>query len=450
MYEKKINSLISGLQNGTYRIGVWGTGYIGCSTMAAFARKGIRSIGVDTNVVRVEKINSGKVIARNFEQFLGCKLKPLVAKGMMRATNDWKELLRDDIVVHFIAVPTEKNGLENFDALIDVFRKLTQLRQVKTKMPHLVIIESTLTPNVLRGMLQKHLHKKGFLIGKDILVGAAPRRDWFISPDKSLETLPRVMGGSTAFTTKLMGAVLALVCTHVVEAEDHLHAALVKCVENAFRCVNISLANQLAFAYPHMDIVKVLEMAGTKWNMGTYTPSFGIGGYCIPLAPQYLIHDSHYPDELSICKEALKAVRHHPEKVVEQLVKQKVKRVGILGGCYKRDIPVHVLSPALAIIRELKKRKISVKLCDEYMSHDPHIAQKECGNITFFDFPRGLAEFDALLIVADHEQFRTAKIQTIKRYLTGCKIIYDGTGMWQHVPWKKGLAYHRIGSKDWI
>ena len=67
----------------------------------------------------------------------------------------------------------------------------------------LVIIESTLTPNTAEDIIIPALEGKGLKVGKDILLGVAPRRDWFISPEKSLKTLPRVVGGTTPETTAL-------------------------------------------------------------------------------------------------------------------------------------------------------------------------------------------------------------------------------------------------------
>lgn len=45
------------------KIAVWGTGYIGLSTMMYFAKKGVTSIGFDIDLKKVKQIN--KAIEKN-------------------------------------------------------------------------------------------------------------------------------------------------------------------------------------------------------------------------------------------------------------------------------------------------------------------------------------------------------------------------------------------------
>ena len=52
---------------------------------------------------------------------------------------------------------------------------------------------------------------------------------------------------------------------------------MVKSVENAYRHMDITLANQLSLAFPGDNIREVLKLVGTKWNLETFHPGIGAG-----------------------------------------------------------------------------------------------------------------------------------------------------------------------------
>ncbi len=436
------------LRNGEKTIGIWGIGYIGYSSMAHFASRGVRCLGTDIDADKVDRINKGILPIHNIEYWLGFDTKPLVTSGMMRATTDWQQLISEDFPVHLICIPTEKDDVPYDGILVDVLEKLSTFGKVSMEFPPLIIIESTLTPNTTEKTIIPAFEKKGLKVGKDILVGVAPRRDWFISPEKSLKNLPRVVGGTTPETTALMGEVLGIVCDTILPARDHRHAELVKSIENAYRHVEITLANQLSLAYPDIDMREVLALVGTKWNIGTYHPSFGTGGYCIPLSSQYVLSGTRHAGKLSILHSAVDTDRALPAMVAESLMKRGARKVGILGLAYKGDLKVHTLSPTLRIVSHLKQKGIAVKV------HDPYYTEAEikqlCGAETF-RFPDDLGQFDTILIVADHRDYQAISQHQVLSRLKNCRLILDNTGIWQGFGFARaGIEYHLAGTTNWL
>lgn len=443
-----MTSLREQLKQGTKRVGIWGLGYLGFSSMAHFAGNGVSCIGTDPLEERVEDVNRGRTTIPNLDMWLGFDTQPLAQAGLMRATTDWKELVTEDVAVHLIAVPTEHMGEPYDEPLRDVMEKLVHYRQLSIEMSPLIIVESTLTPRKVDELVIPMLETGGLRVGHDVLVGVAPRRDWFISPEKTLQTLPRVIGGTTPETTALMAEVLGIVSDHILRASDHRHAELVKSVENAYRHMDIALANQLSLAYPGLDVREVLRLVGTKWNMETYYPSFGTGGYCIPLAPQYVLEGARRPDELSLLKVALEADRAQPFRVARSLVRRGVERVGILGFAYKGNLKVHTLTPTLPILGELWRAGVVAKV------HDPYFTLEElrryCDpSVETFPFPEGLREFDAILIVADHTHYRLTKPRQVLEHLTRCWLVLDNVGVWRDFP-LNGIEYHVAGDRGWL
>lgn len=436
------------LLSGRKKIAVWGTGFIGFTTMANFAHDGVKCIGYDVDKKKIADMNSGRIPIENLEYWLGFEIKKLVESGLMKATLKWEELMDENVAVHFVCIPTEMAGEPYDDILIDVIKKLTKLKGVKNEEPPLIIVESTLTPGRSDKIVMPIFREAGVAVGKDILYGVAPRRDWFISPEKSLKKLPRVFGGTTKETTERMMEALSVVCENLVPAPDHKHAEMVKSIENAYRHMDITLANQLSLAYPNMDMTTILRLVGTKWNIGTYHPSFGTGGYCIPLSSQYVLLGAERPESLTILKETVDFDRKQPERVAENIVKRGIKKVGILGLSYKGDIKVFILSPAMKISKKLKELGVDVKINDPYYS--PQEIEKIAG-VKSFDFPSGLSEFEAVLIVADHQHYKFTPHDAILGALKNCRLVLDNTEIWSDIDFKgKGIEYHVAGDAGWL
>jgi len=443
-----LDSLRKQLLAGHRKLAVWGTGYIGFSTMANFAAEGVICVGTDISDSIVSSINDGRIPVPNMEYWLGFDIGYLVTSAMMKATTDWKTLLQPEFAVHMIAIPTEKSDKPWDGALQDVVTKIAT--NVKgRKDPPLVIIESTLTPNKTDNLVIPIFEKNGLKVGKDIFLGVAPRRDWFISPEKNLKTLPRIVGGSTPQTTQLMIDVLGIVCNRLIPAPDHKHAEIVKSIENAFRHAEITLANQLSLAYPSLNMTEVLKLVGTKWNVNVYHPSFGTGGYCIPLSSKYVLEGAERPNFLTILKETISTDEQLPGIVADRIADSGLRNVGILGLSYKGDLKVHVLSPTIGIARRLIERGINVKINDPYYTNDEI---KKLTGAESFPFPEGLSEFECVLIVAGHRLYRAIPERELMKHLTKCKLIIDNLEeAWRHFDWTPtGMKYLAAGDSNWL
>ncbi len=430
------------LIDGKATLGIWGCGYIGLTSMINFANEGIGCVGYDVDKKVVDSLINQYIPIPNLERWLGFDVKPLF--GIMKFTTDWQDMLADDIKVHLIAVPTEKNGEPWDEPLRDVVVKIAK-RKFSKGIPTLVIIESTLTPGMFEDIVIKTLGDRC-----DIMVGLAPRRDWFDSPEKNLRTLTRVVGGTNQESTDTIKDVLSIVCNHLIAVPDVHVVEMVKSVENSILHICATYACQLASAYPDIDVAEVLRLASTHWRIPLYYPSVGTGGYCIPVSSKYVKEGASHPEFLGITKETLRSDSNQPYYIAD-IMAQKTRggSIGILGLSYKRDLRVHTLSPVLKIVEALKELKVSVKVFDPYYSNED--MQNICG-VDSFTYPEGLSAFRGLIIVPPHRMFSQTPKNVLFNYLRKGQTILDNEGVWEK--WRndfigKGINYHRVGDKGW-
>jgi nucleotide sugar dehydrogenase len=432
------------LKSKKFKIAVWGTGYIGLSTMVYFSKKNIKCVGYDVDKKKVNSINSGVIPLKDLEKWFGFDIKTLVKKNYLKATSNFKDLISKDFIAHFIAVPTEKNGKPYYKPLMNVLNNISKIIDTKINIPPLIIVESTLAPKVSDKKILPFLKRKNFEIGKNILFSVAPRRDWFIEGNKNLENLDRVYGSTDDYSSKATKDVLSIVCKKLHSASSYKVSEMVKSIENAYRHMDITLANQLSVAFPNDNIREVLKLVGTKWNIETFHPGIGSGGYCIPLSSRYVLSQVRDKKKLTLLRETVKTDDKMGLTISNSIVKKKLKRIGILGLSYKGDLKVSVLSKVIPLIKSLKKKKLSVKLFDPYFTKEEI---KKATGVETFKFPNQLTKFDCIIVTVNHKQFRILP-NYLRRYLNNCKLIIDHEGAWEN--YNLGEKYHLTGDRGWL
>jgi nucleotide sugar dehydrogenase len=417
--------------------------------MAYYARRGINCIGYDIARDVVESINSGKIPFANLEHWLGFSIEPLVSNGLIRATSDVGEILDDnDSSVHFVAIPTERNGKPWDGALLDVSKKLSAK---KVDGRNLIIIESTLAPGQCDEILVGTLRRSGRKIPKEFLVAVAPRRDWFDNPGLNVHTIPRVVGGLDEESRRAAVDVLGIICSKIVPVSNHRVAELVKSTENSFRALNIAFANALSRSYPDVDVNELINAAATKWNYIAHYPGIGTGGYCIPLAPKYLLEGASNKGNQLDFLAMINTVNESQTDFVADLVARALpgSRVGILGLSYKRNLKVHVLSPSLPLARRLQQKGKEVLIHDPFYSADEI---KQISRVETFIYPNDLTNFDAVIVAVPHSEYTETPVPTLTRSLRRETLVIDAEGAWDSYRQffkKKGIDYRRVGDAGW-
>lgn len=431
-------NIINDIYQNSIHIAIWGCGYIGLTTAISYALQGIKSCVYDIDKKKIADMQKGKNPIPNLEYWCGTDLQKVFKSNQILFTSDIADVA--NCTIHFIAVPTEKDMEPYFEPLMQVLNNIVAISQ-KNNVLNYIIIESTLTPGTLEKKIIPFLHRHNIDVGHNIILAIAPRRDWFISQSKNLKELPRIISTYNNQKIDVITSILSIICNNLIISNDYKAAEMTKSVENTFRYIEITLANQLLLAYPEIDVGEVLRLCSTKWNMGEYFCSFGIGGYCVPLAAKYLIQGSEYNNALSIVKQANEFNQNYTQYIYDFYELKKYKNIGILGLSYKENIKVCKGSPTIALSKLLLNLGKMVKVNDPYYGSDEIKKTTGCDELKL----NSNGELDCIIVMVAHDEYKLLDIgQIVKKYKI--QIIIDQPGIWNKYEWKDtSTKYQQVG-----
>lgn len=428
------------MYQGEISIAIWGCGYIGLTTAINFAINGINSYAYDIDINKINQLNKGENPIPNLEYWCGTNLNKVLKSKKIKFVSDIYYL--ENCSIHFIAIPTEKNMRPYYGALMEVLSDIIDIVKNNKKINY-IIIESTLTPGTFDKIIIPYLKRNNVEIGDDVILAVAPRRDWFVSQEKNLSNLPRVMATYKNYKRKEVKEILSIICKKIIISNNYKSVEMMKSVENTFRYIEITLANQLFLAYPDENINEVLNLCSTKWNMQEYYCSFGIGGYCVPLAAQYLIEGSIGDESLSIVRQAQKFNMEYLDRLVDFYNLKRFSKIGILGLSYKENIKVFQGSPTIKLCEILLQNNIEVKVNDPYYSSDEIMKYTRCNKM---DIGVNMNELECIIVMVAHEEYKLSDINKLINKNSKIKMVIDQSGVWSNYEWEnKKIIYKQVG-----
>ena len=364
--------LESKISEGRATIGVIGLGYVGLPLVRAFTGAGFKVVGFDIDPKKVKQLEAGRSYIRHIP---GSLIRDLVKGGLFSATTDFKKLKDVDCIV--ICVPTPLS--ETRDPDLSYIVQTGESIRDNLRKGQLVVLESTTYPGTTDDVLKPLLEESGLTCGRDFALAFSPEREDPGNKDFRTETIPKVVGGTEAISSRLAVALYAKVISQVVRVRGTREAEASKILENTYRAVNIALVNELKMLFDRMDVDvwEVIEAAATKpFGFQKFTPGPGLGGHCIPIDPFYLSWIARkYGLSTRFIELAGEVNTGMPRWVVNKVVLAlnergiaiKGARVLMLGVAYKPDIGDYRESPSLELIDLLKAHGAKVSYNDPYV-----------------------------------------------------------------------------------
>ncbi len=413
-----MQDIIKKWQAKTASVAIIGLGYVGLPLALAFAKAGVKTIGIDKDESKIISLKQGK-------SYLHHIAGKDVVHDNFSFTDDFGVVEKVDGIIICVPTPLQENNEPDLSFIHDSLDGLMPYLQ----KGQVLALESTTYPGTTDEEISSRLKDKGFEVGKDFYLVYSPEREDPGNKDFSTSTIPKILGGCTTACGEVGMAMYNVAIAKMVKVKDAKTAEMAKLLENIYRSVNIGLVNEMKQISDAMgiDIFDVIRAADTKpFGFKAFYPGPGVGGHCIAVDPYYLTWKArHYGVETRFIELAGEINESMPEYVVNILsgtlqdLKKPLKgsKIFILGVSYKKNIGDLREAPALEVIHLLQEAGAEV------IYSDPYIAKLGQFGLVHTDCDKGEVESaDAVLIISDHDDF---DYDMVKQY---AKLIIDSRG----------------------
>ncbi|MFX0142303.1 MAG: UDP binding domain-containing protein, partial [Candidatus Hodarchaeota archaeon] len=237
-------------------------------------------------------------------------------------------------------------------------------------------------------------------------------------------------------------------------------AELTKCIENAYRDVNIAFANEMALLSEDFgrNIFEIIKLINQREDRMMHYPGSGVGGHCLTKDPWLLLYGydkyakSKNKSKIKIITDSRSLNDYMPKHMVE-LMEDTLEEVGklvdnikvvLLGVSYKANTDDTRNTPTEHIVKTLTNKYHSHNII--YTAHDPYVKPKDY-NLTEFttDFNEAVSEADVLIFATNHKQYYEIDLDDLKKRVR-TPIIIDGRDIFNKKRVEsKGFIYRKVG-----
>ena len=401
------------------KIAIIGLGYVGLPLAVGFSRK-FKVIGYDYNAARVELLKKG-IDSNNI------KKKGFLLNKNLFFTNNCNEISKCNVFIITVPTPVYKNNLPDLRNLISAIDTVAKY----LKFADTVILESTVYPGFTDEVLIPILEKKTkFKINVDFYAGYSPER---INPGdnmKNLESIVKITSGSNQKSTQFIDKLYRTIITAgTFKVSSIKIAEAAKVIENTQRDLNIAYVNELTIIFRKMnlDVNKILEAAGTKWNFLNFRPGL-VGGHCISVDPFYLTYQSKkygYNPKFILSGRAIN--EYMPTYIYKEIKKillyKRFNNPKILfcGLTFKENVSDIRNSKSLTLLKYLKKLSNKIECYDPHTNYNDFL-QKD--KINIIKEPKK-NYYDLVILTVAHDYFKELGINFFKKSAKKKHLIFD-------------------------
>ena len=404
------------------KIAIIGLGFVGLSLCSVLASKGIRTIGIDSDIRKCSKIAEG--IPTFFEPNLEKTLKKALKRKLI-VTNKLSTINDCDFIFVTVGTPQKKNGDIDLSMIKTVTGDIGKLLS-KNKRKPIILIKSTVIPgtmkNVVLPILERNSKKKA---GKDFGLISNPE---FLQESRAIHDTIKphvvVLGGyRTKFMRKTEKFFSRFNPNVPIIITNHQTAEMIKYANNSFLSTKISFINQIANicqGIPDTNIDDVANTIGLDPRIGNLflNAGPGYGGSCLPKDIKAIINLSSKLGVNPTLLTAVEKINKQQISNIVELVKQNIgkirgKKLTVLGVAFKPG--TDDIRDSVGI--ELAKRLL--KLGAKITIHDPKALENArkifCDNTKYVkSVSSALKDCQCAIIMTQWKEYERINNKTIK------------------------------------
>ena len=425
--------LLEKIEKKELKVGVVGLGYVGLPLAVEKAKVGFKTIGFDIQKQKVDMVNEGH---NYIGDVVDSDLKMLTETGMLRATSDFSFVKDVDFIAICVPTPLDEHQEPDISYVKSSSEEISKYLKKET----IVVLESTTYPGTTEELIRPILEQgSGLKCGEDFYLGFSPER---VDPSNLIyktKNTPKVVGGIGSDATEVIAAMYrAVLESEVYTVSSPAVAEMEKILENTYRNINIGLVNELSRLCNEMGISiwEVIDAAKSKpYGFQAFYPGPGLGGHCIPLDPYYLTWKAReYGFHTTLIENSMVINDSQPEYCVERamriLNRQKKAingaKVLMLGVAYKQNIDDYRESPAIRVMKELKRVGADVSYYDPWVKEFRNMYGQSGKSIPELT-PEILQAFDLVMITCAHSN---VDYELVQKY---AKTIFDTKNVMKNV-----------------
>ena len=344
---------------------VYGLGYVGTVTAALMADFGHQVIGIDSNLSKVEIINSGESPVS--EPGLGEIVKRQVTKGNLKAYTKAPYNFDPDVVLICVGTPSIGDGKVDDSQVRSV---IEDIRNIKgTSISNAVVLNrSTCTPDT-------HIWAQQYLMDNNMLFTYEVHPEFLREGMalKDFQSPALLLYGSDEehkFFTELSKRLYPTIKSDIY-VTGIKEASLAKYASNAFHAAKVTFANEIGTLAKEIgadsrNVLDILVSDNVLNISGAYLkPGMPFGGSCLPkdlIALQGISRANQIDSPMiSSLNESNKI---QLDRVAKRVLESKPKVVTFLGISFKENTDDLRESPLLALAVKLKEQGVQVKIYD--------------------------------------------------------------------------------------
>ncbi len=332
-----------------------GLGHIGLPLGLLFASKNKKVVLYDVNKKNINILKNKKMpfMEKDGQLFLNKYFDNITP------SSDPTYIAKTKVIIICIGtlVKNSKPELKKF------LKNISKIKKYINKN-HTIIIRSSIYPGTCDKI-------KKIFNGLNNNISYCPERVVQGKTLKELPKLPQIISGINQNSINSSKKIFNLICKKTI-VTSILEAELIKLFSNAWRYINFSISNQFYMICEkyniNFDQLRNKMIKGYERNKDIPKAGFAAGPCLFKDTAQL---NSFLKNEFTLGKTATKINQNFPKFIYEIIYKKYKsklvkKKIGILGMSFKSDIDDIRDSLSISLLKLLKKKKLKVKISDEY------------------------------------------------------------------------------------